>query len=101
MQRTKFYEKVRVNSIDQLDHLHNNLSQYQLGYEPFYYRIDAVDLMRPDLISYKAYGTVDYWWVIMLVNGIMDAFHDLVVGELLTMPNALDISNLFQQYKVR
>jgi hypothetical protein len=29
---------------------------------------------RPDLVSYKAYGTVDFWWKIMEVNGIKDIF---------------------------
>ncbi len=27
---------------------------------------------RPDLVSYKAYGVTDYWWVIMEANGIQD-----------------------------
>jgi hypothetical protein len=101
MQRTKFFQKVRVKSIDQLDHLHNNLSKFQMGYEPSYYRVDSVDLMRPDMISYTVYGTVDYWWIILLVNEIMDAFNDLEVGMLLTIPNTLDVANFFQQYRIR
>jgi hypothetical protein len=29
---------------------------------------------RPDLLSYKAYGTPDFWWKIMEFNGIKDIY---------------------------
>lgn len=29
---------------------------------------------RPDLVSYDAYGTVDFWWKIMEANGIFDIY---------------------------
>ena len=29
---------------------------------------------RPDLVSQMAYGTCDFWWKIMEVNGIKDIF---------------------------
>ena len=29
---------------------------------------------RPDLTSYRAYNTVDYWWLIMEFNGIFDIY---------------------------
>lgn len=29
---------------------------------------------RPDLVSYKAYGTVDFWWKIMEVNNVKDIY---------------------------
>lgn len=29
---------------------------------------------RPDLVSYKKYGTTDFWWQIMEVNNIFDIF---------------------------
>lgn len=30
---------------------------------------------RPDLVSYDAYGTPDFWWKIMEANGIIDIYH--------------------------
>lgn len=44
---------------------------------------------RPDLISYKAYGTVDLWWVIYEYNKIRDPFFDIQIGQTLKIP-ALD-----------
>jgi len=29
---------------------------------------------RPDLTSFRAYGTVDYWWLILETNSISDIF---------------------------
>jgi hypothetical protein len=42
---------------------------------------------RPDLISYKAYGTTAYWWLILLANNILDIDEDLVVGKIIKIPD--------------
>jgi hypothetical protein len=50
------------------------------------------DLGRIDLISHKFYGTPDFFWVILLVNDIMDQFSDdaeqlgLAPGTVLRIP---------------
>ena len=41
---------------------------------------------RPDLISYQAYGIVDYWWVICAANNIIDPFEQLIAGKQLRIP---------------
>lgn len=33
------------------------------------------------LISYRTYGTIDYWWLIAKVNGISDVLEGLEVGS--------------------
>lgn len=43
-------------------------------------------IFRPDLISSKAYGLPDLWWVICEFNGISDPFFDLKVGMVLRIP---------------
>lgn len=42
---------------------------------------------RPDLISAKAYGTPDLWWVIYEFNGIRDPLFDLRAGQILRIPD--------------
>lgn len=42
---------------------------------------------RPDLVSYKAYGIVDLWWVIYEFNQINDPFFELKQGQLLRIPS--------------
>lgn len=41
---------------------------------------------RPDLISYKAYGNSDFWWVIFEYNGIRDPVFDLRMGQIIRIP---------------
>lgn len=40
---------------------------------------------RPDLLSYKVYGTVDFWWKIMEANNIKDVY-DFKTGVNLRLP---------------
>jgi len=92
MKRTRFYKKVTVDGVDELDFLYNNLSDFTFQYEPEYYRITDSDVPDPPLISYKAYGSVEFWWIILLVNEI---------ETILTIPHKLDIYNFQKKFKIR
>lgn len=72
-----------------------------MAYEPLYYRVEDADLMRPDMISFKSYGTVSYWWLILFVNGVHDPFFDLVVSQLLDIPQIYDIYDFYKKYAIR
>jgi len=85
----------------ELDFMDSNLEKFTMKYLPVYYRVEDIDLMRPDMISFKCYQSVRYWWVIMYLNNIMDCFYDLVVGDLLDIPNQLDIYDFFKKYAMR
>jgi len=52
-----------------------------------YVTINQDLLKRPDLISFKAYGTPDLWWVIMEYNKIVDPLFDLSINQILKIPN--------------
>jgi hypothetical protein len=41
---------------------------------------------RPDLISYKAYGIPDLWWVIYEYNNISDPIFGLTIGQTIRLP---------------
>jgi len=87
MNRTKFFKKVKVDDTPELDFLDNNLTK--------------IDRKRPDIISYRNYRTVDYWWVICLVSGIEDPFFDLTIGRIVTIPNLLDVYDFYRTYMYR
>lgn len=103
MYRTNFYHKLTVDSIEELDFLWNSLSEFKdaAEYQPEYYRVVAGDLKRPDLISYKCYGTVDFWWILMIFNNIENPLTDLEAGMLLEIPSEIDIYNFQRKYRVR
>jgi hypothetical protein len=101
MKRTTFFKKETVDGIDELDYLYNNLSDFKMIYEPTYYRVTDSDVPDPALISFTAYGSVEFFWIILLVNDIEDPFSELVSGLLLTIPHKLDIYNFQKKFKVR
>lgn len=101
MNRTRFYNEVEVNGIDEIDFLYNNLSKFSPKYRVAYFKVKEVDLQRPDLISDKVYGTVKYWWLILSFNGIQNPFTDIQIGDLLKMPNILDIYDFYKRYALR
>lgn len=43
---------------------------------------------RPDLVSQKVYGTVDFWWKILEANNIKDIF-DFKSGLNIRIPDAI------------
>ena len=43
---------------------------------------------RPDLVSQQIYGSPDFWWKIMEVNGIKDII-DFKVGRTIRIPDAV------------
>lgn len=101
MNRSNFYQKFTVDGIPQLDFLFHPLSEFEMQYDPVYYRVTGEDDMRPDNISNKVYGTVEFWWVILLVNDINNPFTDIDPGTVLTIPNRIDIYNFQKKYRLR
>jgi len=51
-----------------------------------YHVVERQDENRMDLVSYKYYQTVSYWWIILLANGIYDPF-GVRVGDVLRIPS--------------
>lgn len=101
MRITLFYKKFTIDGVEELDFLHNSLSDFKMKYEPKYYRVDDSDISDPGTISSKCYGDVHFWWVILLVNGIQNPFLDLIPGMILIIPNVIDIYNFQRKYRVR
>lgn len=101
MKRLAFYHKVTVDGVDELDFLWNSLSEFEMKYEPTYYRVDDSDIPDPALISYRVYGDIGFWWIILLVNEIKNPFIELEPGMVLKIPSKLDIYDFQHKYRVR
>ena len=54
--------------------------------------INAGEEYRPDITSYRAYGTPDFWWYILEANNIFDIF-DYKAGKNIRVPAAPDLRN--------
>ena len=101
MDRTLFYNLTDIGNGNEYDHLYNNLSKFTMTYPVSYYRVKEEDIMRLDLISYKVYKMVDYWWLIGVVNQVENPFTGVAVGDLLRIPNILDIYAFYKQFALR
>lgn len=44
---------------------------------------------RPDLTSYRAYNSPDFWWQIMQINGIFDVY-DYKAGKNIRIPSSFN-----------
>jgi hypothetical protein len=101
MDRTNFFNTTDIGNGFEYDHLDTTLSRFTSTYPVSYYRVQGDDIMRPDLISYKVYGTVNYWWLLCFVNEIQNPLTDIEVGQLLKIPSQLDIYTFFKKYSKR
>lgn len=99
MDRTLYYNQVIVDGIAELDPMDSSLGNFELNYPVGYYMVCGEDLGKPDLISMKMYNQEGYWWLICLVNGILNPFSDLEIGQILTIPNMMDIYDFYRKNK--
>lgn len=83
--RTYYLDKNLINGIEEYDLGSFDPKDFDFG-DDIYVMVTENDLCRPELISYKCYGTGDYWWFLMWYNGISDIWNDLAFGIVLKIP---------------
>ena len=101
MNRTKFYAKVIVNGVEELDFLNHTLSSIELKHDNYKYMTNISEVARPDNISWENFDTPYWWWLICLVNGIENPLTDITVGMKITIPNRLDVNAFQRKYQLR
>ena len=101
MNRTKFYKKTTVDNVQELDFLHNSISNLVGRRRSGHYRLSVLDRKRPDITSYRNYGTPNYWWIVLAFNGVQDPFFETRVGRMFAIPNVLDIYDFAKDFKIR
>jgi hypothetical protein len=55
---------------------------------------------RPDLVSFDIYGSTQYYWVIMVYNGLQ-SFNEIVHSQELTFPSLAVLEDFFFNLKVQ
>ena len=43
-------------------------------------KYDLTDGEKPEDVAYKIYGSVDYYWVVLLINNVVDRYYDWPMG---------------------
>lgn len=93
--RTNFLNLQEVDGIQEYDLLMSNFEYFKIQRQVRYYTIQRNDIGRPDLISLKNYSVQDYWWLIGEVNGICDFMEDIKEGDVIQIPDQLDIEDFY------
>lgn len=100
--RSNFFAKDLINGRLELDLISNHFNElFKIKRELSYYTIITDDIQRPDLISIKNYGDNSFWWIIGKVNNIDDWWNDISSGDVLKIPNKLDIDDFYLEVKKR
>jgi hypothetical protein len=60
--------------------------------------VTSDEVYRPDLLSYRVYGTADLRWVVLLAGGVEDEAEGLAEGELLKFPPAAWIREQIRKF---
>lgn len=57
------------------------------------------DDFRIDLVCWQRLGSMEYWWVVLLYNGVL--VEDLVNGEKLYLPDVSEVNYLLAEMKLK
>jgi len=101
MSRSKFYSRIVVDGIPQLDHLDTTITEIPTIFGNTYYTVAEFDIGRIDRISHINYGTSEYWWIICIANNISNPFEELELGRTLIIPSTGDIHEYYRKNKKR
>ena len=91
--RSNFLQTITVNGIIEKDLRSSEFNNFEFVNKPSKFLVTGKYVNRPDLISYKVYGSSDYWWMICKFNGICDVFTELISGVVIDIPSILDLNN--------
>jgi len=100
--RRDFFNKTTVNDRLELDLLSFKWIDFSRYYNRSRVRVHKVmqhEEGRLWLISEKYYNTYTMYWLIALVNGILNPAKDVVAGLDLTIPSIVDIDSYYQSIR--
>lgn len=95
-ERTNFLNLENVDEISQYDLGSLYMDSYDFG-QFSYYRVKKNEECRPDIISYRIYGTQNYWWFLMWINNYSDIWNDIVENQVIKYPNIQKVRDFLKE----
>lgn len=95
MSESSVFSYIPVSVVSEKGETKAKLNLYAATYNEFLrglradrtFQVTAPLAGRLDLISYQLYSTVDYWWIIQKVNGIIHPVYDVYESRILKVPS--------------
>ncbi len=76
------FEKIKYNGIDTVNIMNSVLARYHpFKNSSLYYLYTLLDGEKAEDVSYNAYKTTEYWWILLAINNIVDPYHDWMMGS--------------------
>jgi hypothetical protein len=74
--------KMSYNGVLIADITHKfNTTKIVNTYSNSYFQLDIREGDSPEAVSLSAYGTIDYWWLVLISNNVIDPFYDWLMSE--------------------
>lgn len=83
--RASYYQQVN----EYINSTNSDLSEYDLKED---------EAFRPDLVSYRFYGTAELGWLVCLICELDDVAESLPVGETIYLPEAAWVRRSMRQF---
>jgi hypothetical protein len=97
--RRNMYTTFSNNGTNEIDISVNRMSSFNVTKPLRYYQVAGHEDQRPDMICNNIYGTIDYWWILVQFNDIVDVFTELKEGMILKVPDIKDISEFINKVR--
>tara|TARA_Y100001949_G_C15695817_1_gene204466 strand:- start:7 stop:510 length:504 start_codon:yes stop_codon:yes gene_type:complete len=79
---TQTLPKLTYNGVTIADITHRiDLLRAVRKYETMYYSVKIAETMTPEKLAETVYGNQDLWWIICVINKVIDPFYDWVKRE--------------------
>ena len=79
---TQTLPKLTYNGVTISDITHRiDLLKAVRKYETMYYSVKIAETMTPEKLAETIYGNQDLWWIICVINKVIDPFYDWVKRE--------------------
>jgi len=100
--RTNFIKNVEVDGILEKDLVDNNWDLWEVKRPSTFFTISRSYIQRPDLLSLKLYGKINYWWILAKANPeIQDWWNDIETEMVIEVPDVSDIEDWYAAVRRR
>jgi len=66
-----------------------------------YEKVELIEEYRPDLLAFNKINNKDEWWILFLVNDIIDPFEELVLDKIIKIPIRDNLEALMSELQFR
>lgn len=97
--RTNFYEKKEVGGVLECDFARDYYYLFEIKRPATFFTVTRPFIQRPDLLSLRLYGKMNYWPIIGYVNDIHDWWNDLQIEDVIQVPDIRDIEDWYLEVR--